>query len=246
MAEIFSIVSGKGGIGKTALAAEIAAELSLLGGKVLLLDLNVGSGEAELLFSAKERAVYHLPDVLEGNCKIIQALLQFPEYPGLYLLPASRNRDMQSVNPAKFAKLMEMFNEQFDFVVIDVPTGISEGFKMVAKMSTRLLLVASNDKLAFEASQTFAKKLPADIREKTALLMNRIRLNLVKAESVEVPETVIQALNLPLIGFVPEDENIYLLADKTRKITEIKTPAGREMERIAKRLMGEDIPFTLK
>ena len=128
MSEIIVITSGKGGVGKTTTSANVGTGLAILGKKVVLIDTDIGLRNLDVVMGLENRIVYNLVDVAEGNCRMKQALIRDKRYPSLYLLPAAQTRDKSSVNPEQMVKLTEDLKEEFDYILLDCPAGIEQGF----------------------------------------------------------------------------------------------------------------------
>src|SRR2546425_6430288 len=126
---IITITSGKGGVGKTTTTANLGSALALQGKKVAVLDADIGLRNLDAVLGLENRIVYDLVDVVEGRCRIRQALIKDKRFPDLYLLPAAQTRDKSAVNPAQMRLLCQHLKTEFDFVLIDCPAGIEQGFK---------------------------------------------------------------------------------------------------------------------
>ena len=128
MSEVIVITSGKGGVGKTTTSANVGTGLAVLGKRVVLVDTDIGLRNLDVVMGLENRIVYNLVDVVEGNCRMKQALIRDKRYPSLYLLPAAQTRDKSSVNPEQMVKLTEDLKEEFDYILLDCPAGIEQGF----------------------------------------------------------------------------------------------------------------------
>ena len=119
MSEVIVITSGKGGVGKTTTTANVGTGLAQLNKKVVLIDTDIGLRNLDVVMGLENRIVYNLVDVVEGNCKIKQALIKDKKYPELYLLPSAQTRDKTSVSPEQMKKLTDELREEFDYILID-------------------------------------------------------------------------------------------------------------------------------
>ena len=143
MGEVLVITSGKGGVGKTTSTANIGTGLAAQGKKVVLIDTDIGLRNLDVVLGLENRIVYDLVDVVEGNCRLKQALIKDKRYDGLYLLPAAQTRDKSAVNPEQMIKLTSELKEEFDFVVIDCPAGIEQGFKNAIAGADKAIVVTT-------------------------------------------------------------------------------------------------------
>jgi septum site-determining protein MinD len=129
MCEIIVVTSGKGGVGKTTTTANLGVGLSLLGKKVLMIDTDIGLRNLDVVMGLEHRIFYNLVDVVEGNCRIRQAIIRDRQFTGLYLIPASQTRDKSAVKPAQMLKLLQELREDYDYILLDCPAGIEQGFQ---------------------------------------------------------------------------------------------------------------------
>ena len=129
MSEVIVITSGKGGVGKTTTSANVGTGLAMLGKKVILIDTDIGLRNLDVVMGLENRIVYNLVDVVEGNCRLKQALIKDKRYPNLYLLPSAQTRDKSAVNPEQMKKLVEYLREEYDYILLDCPAGIERGFQ---------------------------------------------------------------------------------------------------------------------
>ena len=143
MSEVIVITSGKGGVGKTTASANIGTGLAQLGNKVVLIDTDIGLRNLDVVLGLENRIVYNLVDVVEGNCRIKQALIKDKNYPNLALLPSAQTRDKSAVTPEQMKKLTDELREEFDYVLLDCPAGIEQGFKNAIAGADRAIVVTT-------------------------------------------------------------------------------------------------------
>ena len=120
MSEVIVVTSGKGGVGKTTTSANVGTGLAMLGKRVVLIDTDIGLRNLDVVMGLENRIVYNLVDVVEGNCRMKQALIRDKRYPNLFLLPSAQTRDKSSVNPSQMVKLVEYLKEDFDYILLDL------------------------------------------------------------------------------------------------------------------------------
>lgn len=143
MGEVIVVTSGKGGVGKTTTTANVGTGLAAAGRKVVLIDTDIGLRNLDVVMGLENRIVYNLVDVVEGSCRVKQALIRDKRYPGLYLLPTAQTRDKSAVNESQMKKLVEHLKEQFDYILLDCPAGIEQGFKNAIAGADRALVVTT-------------------------------------------------------------------------------------------------------
>ena len=133
----------KGGVGKTTTSANVGTGLAMLGKRVVLIDTDIGLRNLDVVMGLENRIVYNLVDVVEGNCRMKQALIKDKRYPNLYLLPAAQTRDKTSVNPEQMVKLVDNLRSDFDYILLDCPAGIEQGFRNAIAGADRALVVTT-------------------------------------------------------------------------------------------------------
>jgi septum site-determining protein MinD len=244
MGEVIVITSGKGGVGKTTTTANIGTGLALAGKKVVLIDTDIGLRNLDVVMGLENRIVYDLVDVVEGFCRVKQALIKDKRYEGLYLLPAAQTRDKTAVSPQQMMKLCEELKEEFDYIVIDCPAGIEQGFKNAIAGADRAIVVTTPEVSAVRDADRIIGLLEANELKNPKLLVNRVRIDMVKRGDMMNIDDIIDILAIGLIGVVPDDEKIVVSTNKGEPaITDDKSVAGQAYRNIAKRIMGAEVPF---
>lgn len=244
MGEVLVITSGKGGVGKTTTTANIGTGLALQGKKVVLVDTDIGLRNLDVVMGLENRIVYDLVDVVEGVCRIKQALIKDKRYEGLYLLPAAQTRDKTAVKPEQMIKLCKELIEEFDYVLIDCPAGIEQGFKNAIAGASRAIVVTTPEVSAVRDADRIIGLLEANELRNPKLLVNRVRPDMVKRGDMMTIDDIIDILAIDLIGVVPDDEKIVVSTNKGEPaVTDDKSLAGQAYRNITKRILGEDIPI---
>lgn len=244
MSEVIVITSGKGGVGKTTTTANIGTGLALAGKKVVLIDTDIGLRNLDVVMGLENRIVYDLVDVVEGFCRVKQALIKDKRYEGLYLLPAAQTRDKTAVNPQQMMKLCNELKEEFDYIVIDCPAGIEQGFRNAIAGADKAIVVTTPEVSAVRDADRIIGLLEANELRNPKLLVNRVRIDMVKRGDMMNIDDIIDILAISLIGVVPDDEKIVISTNRGEPaITDDKSFAGQAYRNIAKRIMGEDVPF---
>ena len=210
MSEVIVVTSGKGGVGKTTTSANVGTGLAKLNKKVVLIDTDIGLRNLDVVMGLENRIVYNLVDVVEGNCRIKQALIKDKRYPNLYLLPSAQTRDKTSVSPDQMKKLIDELKEEFDYIILDCPAGIEQGFKNAIAGADRALVVTTPEVSAIRDADRIIGLLEANEIKRTDLIVNRIRMDMVKKGDMMSLDDVVDILSINLIGAVPDDENIVI------------------------------------
>lgn len=244
MSECIVITSGKGGVGKTTTSANIGTGLAMLGKKVVLLDADIGLRNLDVVLGLENRIVYNLIDVIEGNCRLKQALIKDKKYPEMYLLPAAQTRDKDAVTPDQMKELCETLKEDFDFVIIDCPAGIEQGFKNAIAGADRALVVTTPEVSAIRDADRIIGLLEANELRDHRLIVNRLRTDMVKRGDMMSIDDVVDILAIDLIGAIPDDEHIVISTNNGEPIVaEQSVLSGKAYLNICKRLMGEEVPY---
>ncbi|MFZ5942737.1 MAG: septum site-determining protein MinD [Bacillota bacterium] len=244
MGEVVVITSGKGGVGKTTTSANIGTGLAALGKKVVLVDTDIGLRNLDVVMGLENRIVYDLVDVTQGHCRLKQALIKDKRFDGLFLLPAAQTKDKTAVNGEDMCKLCEELKAEFDFVIIDCPAGIEQGFKNAIAGAEKAIIVTTPEVSAVRDADRIIGLLEANNLPGPKLIINRIRPDMVKRGDMMNIEDMIDILAIELMGVVPEDEYIVVSTNKGEPaVLDMDSRAGQAYRNIAKRLTGEQVPL---
>ena len=243
MSEIIVITSGKGGVGKTTTSANVGTGLAILGKKVVLIDTDIGLRNLDVVMGLENRIVYNLVDVVEGNCRMKQTLIKDKRYPNLFLLPSAQTRDKTSVNPGQMVKLVDDLREDFDYVLLDCPAGIEQGFQNAIAGADRALVVTTPEVSAIRDADRIIGLLEASGMKTIDLVVNRIRMDMVRRGDMMSLDDVMDILAIDIIGAVPDDEDIVISTNQGEPLVGIGTPAGQAYMDICKRITGETVPL---
>jgi septum site-determining protein MinD len=244
MGEVIVITSGKGGVGKTTTTANIGTGLAMQGKKVVLIDTDIGLRNLDVVMGLENRIVYDLVDVVEGTCRIKQALIKDKRYEGLYLLPAAQTRDKSAVSPEQMIKLCDELKEEFDFIIVDCPAGIEQGFKNAIAGASKAIVVTTPEVSAVRDADRIIGLLEANELRNPKLLVNRVRIDMVKRGDMMNIDDIIDILAIDLLGVVPDDEKIVVSTNKGEPaVTDPKSLAGQAYRNITRRVAGEDVPM---
>ena len=243
-AQVITVSSGKGGVGKTTAVANIAVALAAIGVKVVCLDGDIGLRNLDVVMGLENRIVYDIVDVIEGRCKMRQAMIRDKHLPELYLIPAAQTRDKNAVSPSDMVRICNDLRPEVDYVLIDSPAGIERGFRNAIAAADRVLVVTNPEVSAVRDADRVIGILEAEEKRSPALIINRLNHALVKQHDMLSAEDVIDLLGIPLIGIVPEDESVIVSSNRGTPVAQDpKSRAGQAFRNIAKRIKGEVVPF---
>lgn len=241
---VIVITSGKGGVGKTTTSANLGMAFAMMGEKVCLVDMDIGLRNLDLLLGLENRIVYDLISVVEGRCKLRQALIRDKRQPNLALLPAAQTRDKAAITPEQMKALVEQLLEEFSVVLLDSPAGIEQGFKNAVAGASEAVVVTNPEVSSVrDADRIIGLLEAAEITDKY-LIVNRLRPGLVKQDDMMSVEDVQEILAIKLLGVVPDDESIIVSTNRGEPAVLMENSlAGQAYRNIARRLKGEDVPF---
>ena len=243
MSEVIVITSGKGGVGKTTTTANVGTGLAKLDKKVVLIDTDIGLRNLDVVMGLENRIVYNLVDVVEGNCRLKQALIKDKRYPNLYLLPSAQTRDKTAVTPEQMRKLTDELREEYDYILLDCPAGIEQGFKNAIAGADRALVVTTPEVSAIRDADRIIGLLEANEMKKSDLIINRIRMDMVKRGDMMSIADVVDILAVNIIGAIPDDENIVISTNQGEPLVGTNTMAGQAYMNICHRVLGENVPL---
>ncbi len=242
MGEVIVITSGKGGVGKTTTTANIGIGLSRLGKKVVVIDTDLGLRNLDVVMGLENRIVYNLVDVIEGNCRLKQALIRDKRFPELYLLPSAQTRDKTSVSPEQMRKLVDDLKGDFDFILLDCPAGIEQGFQNAIAGANRAIIVTTPEVSAIRDADRIIGLLETSGIRQNQLIINRLRVDMVKRGDMMTVDDVTEILAIGLLGVIPDDEQVVIATNQGEPVVGEDCLAGKAYMDICRRLTGEEIP----
>jgi septum site-determining protein MinD len=243
-ARIITITSGKGGVGKTTATANISVALAMRGQRVVAIDADIGLRNLDVVIGLENRIVYDLVDVVEGRCRLRQAMVRDKRLPELYLLPAAQTRDKTAIQPEQMVEVCEELRPDLDFILVDSPAGIEQGFRNAIAPADEAVIVTTPEVSAVRDADRIIGLIEAAEKEGMRLLINRIRPEMIRREDMLSIDDVLDILAIDLIGVVPEDESIIVATNRGRPLAlENHARAGQAFNNIAARLVGEDVPL---
>ena len=243
MSEVIVVTSGKGGVGKTTATANIGAGLARMNKRTVVIDTDIGLRNLDVVMGLENRIVYNMVDVVEGNCRLKQALIRDKRYPELFLLPSAQTRDKSAVTPEQMIKLTEELKDHFDYVILDCPAGIEQGFKNAIAGAGRAIVVTTPEVSAIRDADRIIGLLEAADIHRIDLLINRIRPDMVRRGEMMSVEDVVDILAVNVIGAVPDDEEVVISTNQGEPLAGEDTLAGQAFMNICQRILGEEVPL---
>ena len=238
------ITSGKGGVGKTTATANIGTGLAMRGHKVVVVDTDIGLRNLDVVMGLENRIVYDLVNVIEGHCKVQQAMIRDKHNYELFLIPAAQTRDKTSVDPQQLRELCAQLEAEFDYVLMDCPAGIEQGFKNAVAAATEAIIVTTPEVSAIRDADRVIGLLEASELHRPKLIINRINPEMVKRGDMMDQRDVVDLLAVDVLGLVPADERTITAANRGVPVVHDKKAAsGAAFLRIAARVDGDEVPL---
>lgn len=245
MARVIVVTSGKGGVGKTTMVANISTALAQMGKKVLAIDVDIGLRNLDMILGLENRIVYDIVDVVEKRVAPEKAFVKDKRGLPLYLLPAAQTKDKDAVKPHQMVELVESIKDKFDYIMLDSPAGIEGGFKTASAPAEEALIVVNPEVSSVRDADRIIGLLESMEKSNMKLIINRIRLHQVKKGEMLSVEDIEEILQIPKIGIVPDEEKLVDFTNKGEPIVlSEESKVGKAIKNIARRLEGEEVPFT--
>lgn len=244
MGKVYVITSGKGGVGKTTTVANIGTGLASLGHKVVLLDTDIGLRNLDVVMGLENRIVYDIVDAATGQCKLKQAMIKDKRFENMYLIPAAQTKDKNAVNESQMKTICEELREEFDYILIDCPAGIEQGFKNAIAGADAAIVVTNPEVSAVRDADRIIGLLEANGLNEPKLIINRMRANMVKQGDMMGVDDMLEILAVKLLGVVPEDDNIVISTNRGEPaVLDQKSKAGQAYRNIVERILGKEVPI---
>ncbi|MCR4401828.1 MAG: septum site-determining protein MinD [Firmicutes bacterium] len=241
---VIVVTSGKGGVGKTTAVANIGCGLASRGKKVALVDADIGLRNLDIVLGLENRIVYDIVHVIEGKCRLRQALIRDKRLQTLFLMPAAQSKDKEAVQPEQMKQLSRTLAGEFDYVVVDCPAGIERGFKNAIAGADEAVIVTTPEVSAVRDADRIVGLLEAQGMSRPRLVVNRLRPQMVKRGDMLDVGDVLDILAIDLLGVVPDDESVITSTNRGEPVVlDGSSRAGEAFRRIAARIDGEDAPF---
>lgn len=245
-AKVITVTSGKGGVGKTTVTANLAAALAMLGRRVVALDADIGLRNLDVVMGLENRIVYDLVDVVEGRCRLPQAMIRDKRFPELYLIPAAQTRDKMAVSPSDMVLVCDQLRHDMDYILVDSPAGIERGFRNAVAPADQVIVVTNPEVSAVRDADRIVGLLEAEEKGPGQLIINRLKPQMVaKGDMLSIAD-VLDILAIDLLGVIPEDEAILVGSNRGAPVAmngAHSASAGQAFRNIARRLEGEDVPI---
>ena len=243
MSEIIVVTSGKGGVGKTTVTANLGLGLAKLNKKVGVVDTDIGLRNLDVVLGLENRIVYNLIDVIEGSCRMKQALIRDKQCDNLCLLPSAQTRDKTAITPEQMIKLTDDLSEEFDYILLDCPAGIEQGFKNAIAGANRAIVVTTPEVSAIRDADRIIGLLQANEMPRVQLIINRLRMDMIRRGEMMSVEDVTEILAVELLGAIPDDEAVVIATNQGEPLCGQDSMSGQAFLNICRRIAGEDVPF---
>ncbi|MBO8128590.1 MAG: septum site-determining protein MinD [Peptococcaceae bacterium] len=245
MSEVIVVTSGKGGVGKTTTTANIGAGLAMLGHKVVLVDADTGLRNLDVVLGLENRIVYDLTNVINEECRLRQAIIKDKRFEGLHLLPTAQTKDKSAVTPESMQKLCTELKEMFDYVIIDCPAGIEQGFMSAVAAAGKAIVVTTPEVAAVRDADRVIGLLESKVGIKDPkLIVNRLRTKMVRSGNMMSVDDIVDILAIDLLGVIPEDEKIVISTNRGETVVDNEhSLSGKAFKNIVWRILGEPVPL---
>lgn len=245
MSQAWMIASGKGGVGKSTIAAAIAVGLAMKQQHVAIVDADIGLRSLDVMLGLENRIVYDLVDVINGSCKLKQALVNHWRYPSLSLLPAAQMSDSSGVTAKDIQRIILRLKKEYDYVLVDCPAGIGRGFQNVLGAADDTILVTTPDDVAMRDVERVCALVTDYGLPRPMLIVNQVNVDLVKAGIMYPPAIIAQSLDMQLLGILPKSDHVYRQLLRHMTAIEGKGDVQTSLHRIVRRLIGEVVPLPI-
>jgi len=243
-ATVVTITSGKGGVGKTTITTNLAVALAATGSRVVCIDADIGLRNLDVVMGLENRIVYDIVDVVEGRCRLRQAMIRDKRLPELHLIPAAQTRDKNALSPSDMVRLCDELRLECDWILVDSPAGIERGFRNAIAPANKVLVVTNPEVSAVRDADRIIGLIEAEEKGPGYLVINRIKPELVRRGDMLATDDILELLAIDLIGVIPEDDKVVISTNRGIPITlDGKSEAGQAFRKIARRLNGENVPI---
>lgn len=244
MGEAIVITSGKGGVGKTTTTANLGTALALMDKKVCLIDTDIGLRNLDVVMGLENRIIYDIVDVIEGRCKLHQALIKDKRFESLSLLPAAQTSDKSAVTEEGMIEIVSTLKQEYDYIVIDCPAGIEQGFQSAIAAADRAIVVTTPEKASVRDADRIIGLLENTEIDRPRLVINRIRQHMIQSGEMLDIDEVIQILSIDLIGIVIDDDAVIKASNSGEPVAlHPTTKSSIAYRNIARRILGEHVPM---
>jgi len=245
VSEAIVITSGKGGVGKTTTSANIGTALALMDKKVCLIDTDIGLRNLDVILGLENRIIYDIVDVIEGRCKLRQALIKDKRFDSLSLLPAAQTSDKSAVTMEGMKEIVTELKQEYEYIIIDCPAGIEQGFENAIVAADRAIIVTTPEKSSVrDADRIIGLLENEELADSPKLLINRIRNHMMKSGDMLDIDHIVQLLSIDLIGIIIDDEEVIKASNNGSPIAlQPKSKTSISYRNVARRILGENVPL---
>ncbi|HEY4601172.1 MAG TPA: septum site-determining protein MinD [Cerasibacillus sp.] len=244
MGEAIVVTSGKGGVGKTTTSANIGTALALMDKKVCLIDTDIGLRNLDVIMGLENRIIFDIVDVIEGRCKLNQALVKDKRFDDLTLLPASQTSDKSAITESGMVQIVNELKQTYDYIIIDCPAGIEQGFKNAVAGADKAIVVTTPEMSSVRDADRIIGLLEQEDIEPPHLVINRIRNHMMKNGDMLDIDEIVQILSIDLIGIVLDDDEVIKASNNGEPIAlQSKPKSAIAYRNIARRILGESVPL---
>lgn len=248
MGEVIVVTSGKGGVGKTTTTANIGAALAMMDKKVALLDTDIGLRNLDIVMGLENRIVYDIVNVAEGVCRPRQALIKDKRFVGLFIMPAAQSKDKSAITPQSMIRICKELKKDFDYILIDCPAGIEQGFENAVAAADFALVVTTPEVSSIRDADRVIGLLEAREINRHSLIINKVRYDMVRKGDMLTINDIVDILSEDLIGVIPDDEYVIVTTNRGEPavLSKKKSYAGTAYMNIARRICGESVPICFR
>ena len=244
MGEAIVITSGKGGVGKTTTTANLGTALALMDKKVCLIDTDIGLRNLDVVMGLENRIIFDIVDVIEGRCKLKQALIRDKRFEFMSLLPAAQMSDKSAVTKEGMIEIVSELKQEYDYIIIDCPAGIEQGFQSAIAGADKAIVVTTPEQASVRDADRIIGLLENENMERPRLIINRIRNHMMKSGDMLDVDDIVQTLSIDLIGIVLDDDEVIKASNHGKPVAfEPNTKASIAYRNIARRILGETVPL---
>lgn len=212
MARKIVITSGKGGVGKTTICANLGVKLAGLGFKVALVDTDIGLNNLDVVMGIENKIVFDISDVISARCRVKQALIQDDRYPTLYVMPSAQLECKSLITGPQVKNVIELLSPSFDYILIDCPAGVENGFHRAVFCANEALIVVTPHISSIRDADKVLSILSNYNLHSKSLVINRVRGDMLLTGEIISIEKIIELLNIPILGVIPDDDAISTLS----------------------------------
>ncbi len=239
MHKVTVVTSGKGGVGKTTVVANLGAGLAMAGYQTLLIDMDLGLRNLDIVLGLESRVIYTILDVLQGRCRMKQALVRDKRYTNLYLLAAAQSADKDAIEPEQIVKLITILREDFDYILLDCPAGIEKGFRNSLVAADDAIVVVNPEVSSIRDADRVIGLLDAGGIRERHLVINRLRNDLMKKQKIMSPDDISDLLGERILGVIPESDSVVLSTNRGNPVIGERGKCSRAYAELCRRYQGE-------